>query len=811
MRPNRRNRRRSHVRAFVLLLPLLVGLASACQGILGIEGWTKKPNPEADAGACILPSDCTGNQVCLFQTCSEPCVKDKDCPVAEYCLRTNEGTACVSNEQAQCGSQDCPAGTVCRSGHCQATCSAAAICPGGQQCSAGICVSSEPDAGNGSGGTANGGAPGAGDAGTPGIAGETSAAGAAGALGEGGAPPTVEDDGTAIGAVDAPCTNAAALACAGHAQQNRLVCQGGTWQPNGSCAGSTLCDSTRGANAGSCQPLIAECRSQIAGHRFCRGTETDLRECGADLVTAKVVDSCKFVCSAGACQGECRPADKQCKAGGLIPQTCTDAGAWLDGTACGYKCDSASGKCLAAGCGDTAKNGDETDTDCGGSCGGCGIGSACKGDADCIAPASARCINSKCAAASCSDGVKNGNETDKDCGGSCAKRCAVDQGCAVNGDCLLPDSGHCSGTKCVAAGCLDGLENGTETDKDCGGSCAADCANGLGCGMDSDCASAACLNTACVACKPTTKICVNSSTQTCSATGTWDSPVACTVTNGTANCTGAGVCGLQSCNPGFGNCDNSLQTGCETNLNAPATCGTACSNRLACVATNGTPGCANGVCKPSCSAGYGDCNASTVPNDGCERQLNVVSSCGTSCASVTTCTAPQQICTTGTCVINMPYTVGQASTTGWSEFDPPSNTWYVVPITMPKDATLQEFRTIGLADGGSTRMAIWADDGAGHPGAYIAQSATLPVTTGLVKGASTPASPTLSAGKKYWVGAKFVNAPRLYQNSSTGAQGYTTDQAFGTAPSALSPFPTSPGTFNSTVLNFILLVQDIPP
>jgi hypothetical protein len=162
-------------------------------------------------------------------------------------------------------------------------------------------------------------------------------------------------------------------------------------------------------------------------------------------------------------------------------------------------------------------------------------------------------------------------------------------------------------------------------------------------------------------------------------------------------------------------------------------------------------------------------------------------------------------------VTNAAYTIGQASTTGWSEFDPPSNTWYVVPITVPKDATLQEFRTIGLADGGSTRMAIWADDGAGHPGAYIAQSATLLVTTGLVKGTSTPASPTLSGGKKYWVGAKFVNAPRLYQNSSSGAQGYTTDQPFGTAPSALSPFPTSPGTFNSTVLNFILLVQDIPP
>jgi hypothetical protein len=806
-----KHRRRSKLRAFALLLPVLSIVASACQGVLGIEGWTKKTTSAPDAGSCILASDCSGSQVCLFQTCSEPCAKDKDCAVGAYCLRTNEGTACVSNEQAECGIQDCPAGTVCSAGHCQATCdSAERSCPGGQQCAAGICVSSVPDAGDGAGGTSSGDQSNGGEAGAAETAGAAGSVGEGGAGGESGAPPTSIDDGTAIGTANAPCPEAGALACTGHAQRGQLVCKNGAWQPNGSCVGSTRCDSTPGANAGSCQPLIAECQSQIAGHRFCRGSETDVRECGLDLVTATVVDSCQFVCSAGACQGECHPTDKRCKAGGLVPQTCSEAGSWQDGAACGYKCDAPSGKCLAAGCGDTAKNGDETDVDCGGSCGGCAINQACKGDSDCIAPASARCINNKCAAAACNDGVKNGTETDKDCGGSCPQRCAVNQSCAINSDCLLPDSGHCSATKCVAFSCLDGIKNGSETDKDCGGPCAADCGLGLGCGMDADCASAACVGTLCAACKPTTKTCVNSSVQTCSQAGTWDTPVPCTVTNGTANCSGQGVCGIQSCNSGYGHCDNSVQNGCETNLNDPAACGTQCANRVPCSSAHATPACSSGVCKPTCAAGYGDCNASTV-NDGCERPLNSVSSCGTSCSAITTCSAPAQTCSNGTCATNTPYNVGQASSNGWIEFAPPTDTWFVVPVTIAKDATIQEFRTIGFAAGSSARMALWADDGTGRPGAYVSQSATFALSAGLNKAAPVPLGATVTAGKTYWVGAKFASGARIFQNGSAGAKGYTATQSFGASPNLLSPFPTSPGTFSDTVLNFFLYVQDIPP
>jgi hypothetical protein len=55
--------------------------------------------------------------------------------------------------------------------------------------------------------------------------------------------------------------------------------------------------------------------------------------------------------------------------------------------------------------------------------------------------------------------VKNGTETDKDCGGSCPD-CAVTKACLVGGDC---QSGACAGGVCVDAGCADGQREGFTT------------------------------------------------------------------------------------------------------------------------------------------------------------------------------------------------------------------------------------------------------------------------------------------------------------------------------------------------------------
>jgi hypothetical protein len=93
----------------------------------------------------------------------------------------------------------------------------------------------------------------------------------------------------------------------------------------------------------------------------------------------------------------------------------------------------------------------------------------------------------------CSNGIQDGTETDIDCGGLCVTKCATGKHCLIGGDC---QSGICTATLCQAPSCSDGIKNGNETDIDCGGSCAK-CANGLHCLGNSDCQSGVCTATIC--------------------------------------------------------------------------------------------------------------------------------------------------------------------------------------------------------------------------------------------------------------------------------------------------------------------------
>jgi hypothetical protein len=56
-----------------------------------------------------------------------------------------------------------------------------------------------------------------------------------------------------------------------------------------------------------------------------------------------------------------------------------------------------------------------------------------------------QCANGTCAA-SCTDGAKDGAETDVDCGGGTCKKCSSGEGCSANGDC---DTGKCTSGKCA--------------------------------------------------------------------------------------------------------------------------------------------------------------------------------------------------------------------------------------------------------------------------------------------------------------------------------------------------------------------------
>lgn len=139
---------------------------------------------------------------------------------------------------------------------------------------------------------------------------------------------------------------------------------------------------------------------------------------------------------------------------------------------------------------DGVRNGEETDVDCGGGvCPACGDSKGCRESADC---ASHICRQGVCAKPACDDGAKNGDETDVDCGGSCGA-CGPGAGCSSDADCV---SGDCKNGACVSS-CSDNAKGGSETDVDCGGPDCAPCADGLVCKSGPDCASGLCQAAVC--------------------------------------------------------------------------------------------------------------------------------------------------------------------------------------------------------------------------------------------------------------------------------------------------------------------------
>lgn len=173
--------------------------------------------------------------------------------------------------------------------------------------------------------------------------------------------------------------------------------------------------------------------------------------------------------------------------------------------ACGAASDCTSGVCFGAVCAapsssDNVKNADETDVDCGGTTApGCGAGKACNDTVDCE---SRVCITKVCQAPSSTDGTKNGTESDIDCGGGAptnAPKCTVNQSCTAAGDC---DQGVCTGNKCQAATSSDSVKNGSETDVDCGGGAptnAPTCGTNGACLVAGDCDSGVCTANKCKA------------------------------------------------------------------------------------------------------------------------------------------------------------------------------------------------------------------------------------------------------------------------------------------------------------------------
>ena len=102
--------------------------------------------------------------------------------------------------------------------------------------------------------------------------------------------------------------------------------------------------------------------------------------------------------------------------------------------------------------------------------------------------------------------------------------------------------------------------------------------------------------------------------------------IKCDGENAVMSCVG-GICFIESCSDGYSDCDGYANTGCEVNIRTLNNCGE-CDNLCDLSAHNATGECSTGVCKvESCDDGYGNCDS--IDSNGCEiNLLNTTNHCG---------------------------------------------------------------------------------------------------------------------------------------------------------------------------------------
>jgi hypothetical protein len=345
----------------------------------------------------------------------------------------------------------------------------------------------------------------------------------------------------------------------------------------------------------------------------------------------------------------CTPPDTTCKSSICNLNTCGVVNAPL-GTPCqdngGAVCDG-NGSCSASHCSDGVQDADETDVDCGGSCGPtcqyatpqqkCNVAGDCVSGV-CGAPTPSGGTGGSssggsggvgtggsdggidaggsgqwmCQPPTCFDGVHNGDETDVDCGGSCGATCQYanpQQKCKVPGDCV---SGVCA-FSAPAAGA-----GGSDGGSDAGGA-----GGGVDGGIDGGAPSVLMCQPVC---QGNATQCSGNALQTCTS-GTWGVAVAC---GPLQTCTGLA---------GTAQCTCNADPVCITRGGTCATASTLTTCALdndGCFYALSSVDCTNGAC--SGSAGSASCctNACTAGATACfsSTQLGTCALGANGCASV---------------------------------------------------------------------------------------------------------------------------------------------------------------------------------
>ena len=290
------------------------------------------------------------------------------------------------------------------------------------------------------------------------------------------------------------------------------------------------------------------------------------------------------------------------------------------------------GVCQVPVCDDGVANGPETDKDCGGLCSPCADLKKCAAHADCM---SGVCNAGICRVPTCADGVKNGAEPDVDCGGalcvSQGKRCATGQACGVGSDC---QTGVCGGGVCLAASCGDGVTNGTDGCDDnnlvSGDGCSSSCTvePGFVCaGAPSACATTCGdgVQAGAEGCDDGNVTSGDGCSGSCAAETGW----ACT---GTAPTTCTSVCG-DGKKVGAEGCD-------DGNVASGDGCSPTCAVESGWSCAGASPSTCSPICGDGVESGAEACDdGNVVSGDGCSSTCAVEAGFGCAGSAPTVCTA----------------------------------------------------------------------------------------------------------------------------------------------------------------------------
>jgi len=394
----------------------------------------------------------------------------------------------------------------------------------------------------------------------------------------------------------------------------------------------------------------------ICSSEVCNGIDDDCDEVVDEEFDLSVdADHC------GSCYAPCSPenAEGGCSAGICRLDACASGWSDCDGdpangcesttsdlthcSACGVVCEltNATETCASAtcevvscdagwdNCDGRAENGCEINLASPANCGTCGT--ACD-----LEHATSSCATGTCELGSCepgwddcdgdpANGCETGLNTPANCGG-CGTACAAPTPLCAAGSCtdVCPtDTVDCTGS------CVDTTSDALH----CGG-CAMACPVAMR-------ATAVCTDSSCgMACEPGWHDCDGDAANGCESdlsdlANCGGCGMACTLPNASEICT-SGMCEIQTCEPGFADCDGSPTDGCEAPLDTLSDCG---SCGTTCDLDHASEVCSGGSCSVvACEDGWADCNASAP--DGCEISLSTSSDCGgcgTTCGATDLC------------------------------------------------------------------------------------------------------------------------------------------------------------------------------